>query len=54
MALSLASACGSSVSLTSIPAFCSSAGQAAQKAPVAPAASGAPSVFVATAVHAYR
>uniref|UniRef100_A0A8C3PK28 peptidylprolyl isomerase n=1 Tax=Calidris pygmaea TaxID=425635 RepID=A0A8C3PK28_9CHAR len=27
---------------------------AAQKAPVAPAASGAPSVFVATAVHAYR
>ncbi|EOA95708.1 FK506-binding protein 15, partial [Anas platyrhynchos] len=30
------------------------AGQAAQKAPVAPAASGAPSVFVATAVHAYR
>uniref|UniRef100_A0A8C3JIK3 peptidylprolyl isomerase n=1 Tax=Calidris pygmaea TaxID=425635 RepID=A0A8C3JIK3_9CHAR len=29
-------------------------GQAAQKAPVAPAASGAPSVFVATAVHAYR
>lgn len=32
----------------------SSAGQAAQKAPVAPAASGAPSVFVATVVHAYR
>ncbi|XP_010569363.1 PREDICTED: FK506-binding protein 15 isoform X1 [Haliaeetus leucocephalus] len=30
------------------------AGQAAQKAPVAPAASGAPSVFMATAVHAYR
>ncbi|XP_054249265.1 FK506-binding protein 15 [Indicator indicator] len=30
------------------------AGPAAQKAPVAPAASGAPSVFVATAVHAYR
>ncbi|XP_035197437.1 FK506-binding protein 15 isoform X2 [Oxyura jamaicensis] len=30
------------------------AGQAAQKAPVAPAASGTPSVFVATAVHAYR
>ncbi|KFQ90752.1 FK506-binding protein 15, partial [Nipponia nippon] len=29
-------------------------GQAAQKAPVAPAASGAPSVFTATAVHAYR
>uniref|UniRef100_A0A8B9CRT0 peptidylprolyl isomerase n=1 Tax=Anser brachyrhynchus TaxID=132585 RepID=A0A8B9CRT0_9AVES len=29
-------------------------GQAAQKAPVAPAASGTPSVFVATAVHAYR
>uniref|UniRef100_A0A8C0BVL8 peptidylprolyl isomerase n=1 Tax=Buteo japonicus TaxID=224669 RepID=A0A8C0BVL8_9AVES len=27
---------------------------AAQKAPVAPAASGAPSVFMATAVHAYR
>uniref|UniRef100_A0A8B9CS61 peptidylprolyl isomerase n=1 Tax=Anser brachyrhynchus TaxID=132585 RepID=A0A8B9CS61_9AVES len=27
---------------------------AAQKAPVAPAASGTPSVFVATAVHAYR
>ncbi|KFP65645.1 FK506-binding protein 15, partial [Cariama cristata] len=30
------------------------AGQAAQKAPVAPAASGTPSVFMATAVHAYR
>ncbi|KFQ86119.1 FK506-binding protein 15, partial [Phoenicopterus ruber ruber] len=30
------------------------AGPAAQKAPVAPAASGAPSVFMATAVHAYR
>ncbi|XP_035747798.1 FK506-binding protein 15 isoform X3 [Egretta garzetta] len=30
------------------------AGQAAQKVPAAPAASGAPSVFVATAVHAYR
>ncbi|XP_030362888.1 FK506-binding protein 15 isoform X1 [Strigops habroptila] len=30
------------------------AGQAAQKAPVAPAASGDPSVFAATAVHAYR
>ncbi|KAM9594604.1 FK506-binding protein 15 isoform 1-T1 [Morphnus guianensis] len=30
------------------------AGQAAQKAPLAPAASGAPSVFMATAVHAYR
>uniref|UniRef100_A0A8B9RPH9 peptidylprolyl isomerase n=1 Tax=Accipiter nisus TaxID=211598 RepID=A0A8B9RPH9_9AVES len=30
------------------------AGQAAQKAPVAPAASGAPLVFMATAVHAYR
>ncbi|KFV64554.1 FK506-binding protein 15, partial [Dryobates pubescens] len=30
------------------------AGPAAQKAPVAPAASAAPSVFVATAVHAYR
>ncbi|XP_064027025.1 FK506-binding protein 15 isoform X3 [Pogoniulus pusillus] len=30
------------------------AGPAAQKAPVAPAALGAPSVFVATAVHAYR
>ncbi|KAM9271514.1 FK506-binding protein 15 isoform 5-T5 [Morus bassanus] len=30
------------------------AAQAVQKAPVAPAASGAPSVFMATAVHAYR
>ncbi|OXB66499.1 hypothetical protein ASZ78_011614 [Callipepla squamata] len=30
------------------------AGQAAQKAPVAPAASGTPSVFIATAVLAYR
>ncbi|XP_015734107.1 FK506-binding protein 15 isoform X10 [Coturnix japonica] len=30
------------------------AGQAAQKAPAAPAPSGTPSVFVATAVHAYR
>ncbi|KAM6047628.1 FK506-binding protein 15 isoform 2-T2 [Chlamydotis macqueenii] len=30
------------------------AGLAAQKAPAAPAASGAPSVFMATAVHAYR
>ncbi|XP_067164917.1 FK506-binding protein 15 isoform X3 [Apteryx mantelli] len=30
------------------------AGQPAQKGPVAPAASGAPSVFMATAVHAYR
>ncbi|XP_072208925.1 FK506-binding protein 15 isoform X3 [Excalfactoria chinensis] len=30
------------------------AGQAAQKAPAAPASSGTPSVFVATAVHAYR
>uniref|UniRef100_A0A8B9FRL9 peptidylprolyl isomerase n=1 Tax=Amazona collaria TaxID=241587 RepID=A0A8B9FRL9_9PSIT len=37
-----------------VPALGSSAGQAAQKAPVAPAASGAPCVFVATAVHAYR
>lgn len=54
MALSPASECGSSISLTGVPAFYSSAGQAAQKAPVAPAASGAPSVFVATAVHAYR
>lgn len=53
MALSLASKCGSSVSPQKVPS-CSSAGQAAQKAPVAPAASGAPSVFVATAVHAYR
>lgn len=42
------------LSLTGIPAFYSLAGQAAQKAPVAPAASGAPSVFMATAVHAYR
>ncbi|KAM6316262.1 FK506-binding protein 15 isoform 2-T2 [Podargus strigoides] len=30
------------------------AGQAAQKVPAAPAASGVPSVFMATAVHAYR
>ncbi|XP_031457378.1 FK506-binding protein 15 isoform X2 [Phasianus colchicus] len=30
------------------------AGQAAQKAPTAPAATGTPSVFMATAVHAYR
>jgi len=54
VALSLASKRGSSVSLMSVPVFCSAAGQAAQKAPAAPAASGAPSVFTATAVHAYR
>uniref|UniRef100_A0A8B9CQD9 peptidylprolyl isomerase n=1 Tax=Anser brachyrhynchus TaxID=132585 RepID=A0A8B9CQD9_9AVES len=53
VALSVASKCGSSVSPRKVPS-CSSAGQAAQKAPVAPAASGTPSVFVATAVHAYR
>uniref|UniRef100_A0A8C2U2H4 peptidylprolyl isomerase n=1 Tax=Coturnix japonica TaxID=93934 RepID=A0A8C2U2H4_COTJA len=52
MTLSLASRCGSSVSPNA--AFCPPAGQAAQKAPAAPAPSGTPSVFVATAVHAYR